>query len=62
MPIYQFKCPECGHEFDKLQKFADPDPKCPKCGETTNRVLTGPAAIDLKGGGYYKNGTTTFGS
>ena len=30
MPIYQFKCPDCGYEVEELMKFDDPNPICDK--------------------------------
>jgi len=34
MPIYAYKCPKCGYEYDKLQTIANRhDSVCPKCGE-----------------------------
>ena len=26
MPIYEFDCARCGHDFERLQKLSDPDP------------------------------------
>ena len=34
MPIYEFDCEACGHEFEKRMSFDDPRPrKCPECGK-----------------------------
>lgn len=35
MPIYEFKCKQCSHHFDKLVKVKDnlAELVCPKCGE-----------------------------
>jgi len=30
MPIYDYECLRCGHHFDKLAKFSDPLPTCPR--------------------------------
>lgn len=54
MPIYQFKCPECGHEQEKLQKHADAPPSCPEGHGATIKQLTTPA-FNFKNG----KGTTT---
>ena len=39
MPLYNYKCKSCGHEFDKLLSLSRKDePKqnpCPKCGEVS---------------------------
>ncbi|MFO7917497.1 MAG: zinc ribbon domain-containing protein [Anaerolineae bacterium] len=33
MPIYEYRCKECGHEFEKLvRSMSDtPEIECPKC-------------------------------
>jgi len=55
MPIYAFRCEQCGHGFDRLQKLSDPDPDaCPSCGAAAvKRALTAPA-FRLAGGGWYE--------
>ena len=55
MPIYAFACDACGHEFDRLQKLADPDPEaCPSCGKpAVRRKVTAPS-FRLAGGGWYE--------
>ncbi len=55
MPIYAFQCAECGHDFDRLQKMADPDPDvCPECGaHAVKRQLTAPS-FRLAGSGWYE--------
>lgn len=55
MPIYAFECGSCGHEFDRLQKIADPDPTdCPSCGAPdVRRQVTAPA-FRLAGAGWYE--------
>lgn len=29
MPIYEYKCETCGHQFDRMKKMSDPNPSCP---------------------------------
>ncbi len=56
MPIYEFRCEKCGHEFERLQKMSDPDPEaCPECGEKggVSRLISA-AGFRLKGGGWYE--------
>lgn len=31
MPIYEYGCKKCGHEFEELV-FGDATPNCPECG------------------------------
>jgi putative FmdB family regulatory protein len=33
MPIYEYSCRGCGHEFEWLTR-ADEPPQCPACGKT----------------------------
>lgn len=55
MPLYAYRCTQCGHQYDKIQKFNDaPDTVCPKCGGTVERPLTAPA-LQFKGAGWYIN-------
>ena len=58
MPIYEYRCDECGDSFDVLQRMSD-DPlvTCKKCGGTLRKVLH-PVAIHFKGSGFY---TTDYG-
>ena len=55
MPIYGFECTACGHEFDRLQKIADPDPTaCPLCAvDAVKRQVTAPS-FHLAGSGWYE--------
>jgi len=51
MPIYAFRCRECGHEFEELvQKMGQTAP-CPKCGcEQVERQVSAPAPSRGAGG------------
>jgi putative FmdB family regulatory protein len=53
MPTYEYQCPE-GHLFDKFQKMTDkPRAKCPVCGKTAARKISGGAGLVFKGSGFY---------
>lgn len=54
MPIYAYKCSQCGHAEDVMQKMSDPVlTQCPQCGaEAFGKQLTA-AGFALKGNGYY---------
>lgn len=55
MPIYVFRCEDCGEKFDRLQKLSAPDPDtCPHCGKHhVRRQVTAPA-FRLAGSGWYE--------
>src|SRR5215470_4712579 len=53
MPLYEYQCDECGHTFEKIQKFSDPlEDTCPKCGGPVRKLMSSPA-IQFKGSGWY---------
>ena len=55
MPLYAYRCTQCGHRFEKIQNFsAEPEVACPKCGGLLERPLTAPA-LQFKGAGWYIN-------
>jgi putative FmdB family regulatory protein len=54
MPIYEYRCDACGHEFDELQKLSDaPLQDCPKCGKPALIKKVSAAGFQLKGTGWY---------
>lgn len=68
MPYYQYRCNECGHEFEKRQRMSDePLTVCPVCSGQIRRVVNSVGVV-FKGSGFYvndarssngsKNGTT----
>jgi putative FmdB family regulatory protein len=55
LPLYEYRCTQCGHRFEKIQSFsAEPEVVCPKCGGVLERPLTAPA-LQFKGAGWYIN-------
>mgnify|MGYP000055977122 CR=1 FL=1 len=57
MPLYEYNCQACGHEFEELQKFSDkPIRKCPQCGKLKAEKKVSLSGFQLKGGGWYKDG------
>ncbi len=55
MPIYEFVCEQCGHEFESFQRLSDPLPEqCPSCagGPVIKKISA--AGFRLKGGGWYE--------
>src|SRR5579862_6248809 len=64
MPIYEYKCDNCGDVFEVIQKFADePVTVHEKCGGPVHRLMSAPA-FQFKGSGWYvtdyaKGGTSS---
>lgn len=61
MPIYAYKCSDCGFEQDVMQKMSDAVlTDCPSCGKPAFVKQLSAAGFQLKGSGYYatdfKNG------
>ncbi len=55
MPIYEYRCSECEHELEAIQKFSDnPLSDCPECGKSTLIKLISATAFRLKGSGWYE--------
>ena len=55
MPIYEYRCPECSHKFEKLVRMNSAAPSCPQCGHEEVQKLISAAGFILKGGGWYKD-------
>jgi putative FmdB family regulatory protein len=54
MPIYEYRCSECGHQKEFLQRMADaPLIDCPACGKPSLTKLISAAGFHLKGTGWY---------
>jgi len=62
MPIYEYRCEDCGHQADHLQKVAEkPLAKCPACGKKAYKKLLSAAGFQLKGSGWYATDFKTAG-
>lgn len=55
MPIYAYRCGQCGHEVEALQKLNDPAlTDCPSCGRPSLAKKLTAAGFQLKGSGWYQ--------
>jgi putative FmdB family regulatory protein len=66
MPIYGYRCDECGHELEVFQSMSDAPLKvCPVCGAGLRKMLY-PVGVQFKGSGFYttdyKNGSRSDGA
>jgi putative FmdB family regulatory protein len=54
MPIYEYRCVDCGFQKEHLQKMSDaPLTVCPTCGRDSYAKLVSAAGFQLKGSGWY---------
>jgi putative FmdB family regulatory protein len=54
MPTYEYRCPQCGNEFEKFGKMSDPPvTECTSCGAEAERKISGGAGLLFKGSGFY---------
>lgn len=55
MPVYEYRCRACEHQFDIQQSINDdPLTVCPECAGALRKVFA-PVGIAFKGSGFYKN-------
>ncbi len=55
MPIYEYKCKECDHRLEKIQKMSDdPLKDCPSCGKPGLSKIVSASSFKLKGTGWYE--------
>ena len=56
MPIYEYACATCGHQFEEWQKITDKPVKvCPKCKAKKVQRLISQTSFSLKGSGWYSD-------
>jgi putative FmdB family regulatory protein len=54
MPIYTYRCEQCGEEVEMLVSHHEPHPtECPACGGTLRRTFSGSVGLVFKGSGFY---------
>ena len=63
MPIYEYRCSDCGHRLEALQRLADaPLLVCPACGKESLTKLMSAVGFQLKGSGWYATDFKNSGS
>lgn len=56
MPLYDYRCTACNHEFEILQGINDDPPtECPDCHKKTLKKKVSAPAFSFKGDGWYKD-------
>jgi putative FmdB family regulatory protein len=66
MPIYEYRCSNCGFQKEYIQRMSDaPLTDCPECKQASFSKMVTAAGFQLKGGGWYvtdfKGGNTLGG-
>ena len=52
MPIYEYRCEPCDHEFETLVRSASDTPHCPQCGGIDlDKQFSVPASAKVNGSG-----------
>lgn len=55
MPIYEYQCNACGHQFELIQKVSDPvTTSCQACKADAAKRLVSATSFRLKGSGWYE--------
>lgn len=55
MPTYQYRCTQCGHDLEAVQKFSDVSlTECPNCGGQLRKIFNAVGVV-FKGSGFYRN-------
>ena len=55
MIIYNFKCLECGEEFEGEKRLTDKNPKCKLCEGESEIIIVKKPTVIFKGLGFHKN-------
>lgn len=58
MPIYEYRCLECGDETEVIQRVGSgPKRRCDKCSGRLEKLISR-SSFHLKGGGWFAEGYT----
>lgn len=52
MPLYEYRCTNCSHVFEKFHEVGGSPGPCPNCGGTPRRIFTSVGLI-FKGSGFH---------
>ncbi len=62
MPLYEYRCSECGLEFEKMVRFSEADrlPDCPGCqSQNTRKKLSTVASFSSGDSGFSSGSSCT---
>src|SRR5512138_2092353 len=54
MPIYTYRCENCGVQFEREQSYSEAPLKiCPECRKKSLKKVISPVGVIFKGSGFY---------
>ena len=54
MPVYAYRCDNCGLQFERQQSYTEPALRiCPECRRKSLKRIISPVRIVFKGSGFY---------
>ena len=54
MPVYTYRCENCGVQFERQQSYSDaPLQVCPECRKKSLKKVISPVGVIFKGSGFY---------
>ncbi len=54
MPVYTYRCDNCGVQFERRQSFSERHlVRCPECGKNALHRVYLPVGVVFKGSGFY---------
>ncbi len=54
MPVYTYRCENCGVQFERQQSFhVEPLKVCPECRKKALKKVISPVRVVFKGSGFY---------
>ncbi len=55
MPIYEYRCSECGNVFERFESIQNYQKslECPVCGAEAHLIISGGNGLIFKGSGFY---------
>jgi putative FmdB family regulatory protein len=57
MPLFEYRCSACGHQFEELIRVGESDPEtCPACGAVRPMKQNSCFSASVKGGGSFSGG------
>jgi len=60
MPLFEYHCPACGQDFEKIVRFSEADriPVCPNCGaQETRKKISAAASFSSSSSGSSYSGS-----